>query len=177
MKAFLFIIATFIAVILQVSFLSHFEILRAAPNLLLVCVISWLVLKDFKASFFWGILGGGFVDLFSGSFFGINMISLLIILIIVYFLINNFINSDDIYSRLGLVSLSTIIYELFIVLLSFLAGIFRITEYSRFVTSDLLYAILGGIILNSVLMILFYKFIKGFHNFILRYEERIKTKT
>lgn len=177
MKFILYTVLVFLVIILQVSFLSHFELLHATPNLLLVCIISWLVLKNYKASLFFAILGGSMADLFSNSFFGINMISLLIILILIYYLIHNFINSDDIYSRLGLLSFSTIVYELLIFLLSFLAGIFKVTEFSKFPMADLIFIFLGGIILNSVLMILLYKFIKGLHNFILHQEEKIKAKT
>jgi rod shape-determining protein MreD len=177
MKIFLFIVVIFLTVVLQISFLSNFEILRAIPNLLLVFIITWNILKNYKNGFFWAMLGGALVDLFSNSLFGINMLSLLITSLFVYLLINNFINSDDIYSRIGLISIATLSYELLFVLFSFLAKIFRLTNYSNFITMDLFYTVFGSIILNSVLMMLLYKFIKLFHNFILRYEERIKART
>ncbi len=63
----------------------------------------------------WWAIGLGFIlDNFSFSIFGIHIISLILFAIIANFLLVHFFTNRSLYSYLALISLSTIIYEIFI---------------------------------------------------------------
>lgn len=175
MVFFLFIILVLLLSILQASFFPHFELLSTIPNLILVFITSWCVLKNYKYGLLSAVLGGFLLDLFSSTFFGINMISLTITMIVTYLIITNFIDINNVYSRIGIITFSTVFNYLFILLLFFILGFFNL----EFI--DYLYPlwkkIVGGIFLNVALMFLFYRFVNYFRDFSVRYDDRIKAKT
>lgn len=161
--------------ILQVSLLSQFRLLQAAPNLILVAIISWCILKEYKNAFIWAIGSGFILDLFSDIFFGFYMVSFLLTALIVYYLIYRFVNIDTIYSRIGIIVLATVISNLilavFFIILSFLK-----LEYTQYLRS-LGHIVSGEIILNIILILLVYNLVKKFQEFIIIYKERVKIKT
>ena len=80
-KILILIIIFYFLALIQTSFLIHFNILGTVPNLILilVCLLSFFE----KPKEYWGIfgalLGGFFLDIFSNSFMGLAIISLLIV--------------------------------------------------------------------------------------------------
>ena len=67
----LFLFFTTLTSILQVTFLPALEVWGAVPNLLLVVVLSWVILGEYKVAAWWAFLGGFLVDLYSGITFGL----------------------------------------------------------------------------------------------------------
>lgn len=175
MIPFLHTFLIFLIVIFQVSFLSQFSFLQATPNLLLVIIISWSVLKDYKNSFIWALGGGILLDLFSDNYFGFYTISLLLIVLLVYYLVSRFINIDNIYSRIGIISIATLISNLSLALFFLILSFLKL-EYTEYLKS-LWPLILGEMILNIIFIILFYNLVKKLQEFVLHYKERIKVKT
>lgn len=173
---FLFTILIFLSVIFQVSFLSHFSLFQATPNLILVFIASWCILKDYKNALLWAVSCGFLLDIFSSAFFGFNMICLLVTSFVTYFLVIRFVNiSDSIYSRIGIIVFITLFQNVFLAVFFVTLKIFRLEfiEYLRFLWQ----VVLGEIVLNIILILLFYNFIKAVKEFTLRYKERIKAKT
>ncbi len=175
MVLFLLTLLISLLAILQASFLPHFELLGSVPNLMLVFVISWCILKNYKNGLYGAVLGGFLLDLFSSTFFGINMISLIITMIIIYLIISHFVDMNNIYTRIGIITLATLFYYLLIFLIFFILKFVDL----KFVgyLQPLWYKILGGIVLNIILMFLFYRFVNFFRDFSIRYNDRIKAKT
>lgn len=175
MILFLFTILVLLLSVLQASFLPHFELLGSVPNLMLVFIISWCILKNYRNGLLGAVLGGFLLDLFSSTFFGINMISLTATMIIIYLVIFNFIDMNNVYTRVGIIALSTLFYYLFILLTFFILGFFdlKFIEYLY----PLWKKIIGGIVLNIILMFLFYRFVNFFRDFSIRYNDRLKAKT
>jgi len=175
MILFLFITLVLLLTVLQTSFLPHFELLGSVPNLILVFIVSWCILKNYKNGLFSAVLGGFLLDLFSSTFFGINMISLTVTMIVTYLVISNFVDMNNIYTRIGMISLATLFYYLFILLIFFILEFFdlKLIGYLQ----PLWQKILGGIVLNIILMFLFYRFVNFFRDFSTRYNDRIKAKT
>lgn len=171
----LFIIIILLLSIIQASFLPHFELLSSVPNLMLVFVISWCILKNYKNGLLGAILGGFFLDLFSSTFFGINMVSLTITMIITYLIIINFVDMNNIYSRIGIITFATLFYHLLVLTLFFVLGFFDL-EFMGYL-QPLWKKILGGVLLNIILIFLFYRFVNFFYDFSIRYNEKIKAKT
>lgn len=174
MRFFLFIVLIFLSVVLQVSFFSHLELFNAIPNLILVSVVIWCILKKYRVGFLWAILGGALLDLYSSSFFGVHMISLLVTCLVVYFLVINFINIDSFYSRGGIIIFSTVFYRAILIIFYVILRVFKV-DFADYLVPTL-GMVLGEILLNTVLMVLFYRFIRAVNEFVLRYEERIKSK-
>ncbi len=81
-KKILLLIAVFyILVLLQSSFLVHFNIFGVVPNLvlILVCLLSFFEKPNEYRGIFGAVIGGFFLDIFSNSFIGISIIILVVI--------------------------------------------------------------------------------------------------
>lgn len=68
-------------VLIQGGFLIHFNILGKIPNLVLIFLFIFLFLEEPRSNFgfFSALLAGFFLDLYSGNFFGQNILILLIL--------------------------------------------------------------------------------------------------
>jgi len=65
-------------VLIQTSFLVHFTIFNAVPNLVLISVIIWNFLEK-RRNYFGvinGLIGGFFLDIFSGRLIGFYVLIL-----------------------------------------------------------------------------------------------------
>jgi len=83
MFALLSFLIFFLATSLQLTLIPRWAILGSMPNLLLVLIILWSTLFGFKRSFWLAILFGFLLDTFSGKYFGLFTLSLLIIAFLV----------------------------------------------------------------------------------------------
>ena len=63
--------------IFQSSVLPHMSIGGIRPDLMIVFVISWSLLRGVEAGLMWAFIGGIFIDLLSNAPFGLATISLL----------------------------------------------------------------------------------------------------
>ncbi len=82
MRNFLILIILFyILILIQISFLAHFNIFRILPNIILLLVILINVFQKTAQSFGWtsAIIGGFYLDIFSSGLFGTQIIILLLL--------------------------------------------------------------------------------------------------
>ncbi|MEW6407209.1 MAG: rod shape-determining protein MreD [Patescibacteria group bacterium] len=173
MKYFLSFLIILFAVILQVSFLPHFKIYNVIPNLFLLILASWAILRQHREAYIWGFFGGLFLDLNSQILFGVNTLSFLVSALAIFFIIKNFVNVNNLVSKIILIFLASIFYKFVSLAFLILAGFFRLYSWFQ-LSKNFIYLIIIEIILNIILIFLVYPFIRGFHHFILRYEERRK---
>ncbi len=77
-KILISIIVFYFLVLIQTSFLVHFTVFDAVPNLVLISVIIWNFLEKRKNYFgvINGLIGGFFLDIFSGRFIGFYILIL-----------------------------------------------------------------------------------------------------
>lgn len=116
-KFLLLILVFYLLSLFQESFLPHFSISGVTPNLvlILVCLLTFFEERHKHYGLFWVLIAGFFLDIFSKSYFGLSIFSLLLI----YFFIKKSLrllkeipkNYSVIYFIL-LVVLSVVIYEL-----------------------------------------------------------------
>lgn len=66
-----------VAAIIQTSILPRFPIFGLIPNLMLLIVVSWSILRGPNHGMGWAVIGGLALDLASGSLIGITSVSLL----------------------------------------------------------------------------------------------------
>ena len=126
------ILSFFIAALLQVSFVSYFNIMGLVPNLIFILFFILFFFSKKEESFFISLIAGFFLDiispsylLFSRQIFGISVIALSL----VYFfqkLIIYFFKKDDskylIFYFLPLFSLNFILYNAILYLFSIIFG-------------------------------------------------------
>lgn len=61
----------------QATVAPHLIILGARPDLMLLTVVSWSVLRGVREGVVWGFVGGLCLDLFSGASFGLSALVLM----------------------------------------------------------------------------------------------------
>ncbi len=77
-KILISIIVFYFLVLLQTSFLVHFTVFGAVPNIVLILVIAWNVLEK-KRNYFGianALIAGFFLDIFSNHFIGFYILIL-----------------------------------------------------------------------------------------------------
>lgn len=159
-KIVFFILLSLISVSVQISLLPALAISRAIPNLILVVAISWLLLGDYKTGF-WLLFGSGLLlDLFLGSFFGVTTFVMLLTYIFAYFLEQNFLNSGEKYSKLIIMMLTTVVYNLIYWVAMEASKLLRLSPFNSLVDYNFFASILIQIVLNIILLFFAYRLFK-----------------
>jgi rod shape-determining protein MreD len=78
MNPYLVILGLGLVALVQVSALPAFAIGSVAPDLMLVIVVSWALLRDLRSAMGWALAGGLALDLLAGSPFGMYTLGLLV---------------------------------------------------------------------------------------------------
>lgn len=63
----------------QVSLLPHLTIVGVRPDLMLLVIISWSLLRGTAEGMLWGFVGGVCLDFLSGAPFGVSTLALLVV--------------------------------------------------------------------------------------------------
>lgn len=64
--------------LIQATVMPHLTLWGVKPDLMLLVVISWSLLRGTREGIVWGFIGGLCLDLFSGAPFGLSALALLI---------------------------------------------------------------------------------------------------
>jgi len=82
-KILISIIVFYFLVLIQTSFLVHFNILGIVPNLVLISVVLWNLFEKSKNYFglYVALIGGFFLDIFSNYFIGFYILILFTLVI------------------------------------------------------------------------------------------------
>lgn len=64
--------------LIQSTVMPHLTLWGVKPDLMLLVVISWSLLRGAREGIVWGFIGGFCLDLFSGTPFGLSALALLI---------------------------------------------------------------------------------------------------
>ncbi|MDX9892962.1 MAG: hypothetical protein RB292_00920 [Patescibacteria group bacterium] len=111
--------------IIQVSFLTTWPFPVNSFNLILSLVVFLVVIVNYHQALWLAFGAGLFLEIYSSSFFGVIVISLLILAMAVNFLFNNFFTNRSSYSLIILGILGTLIYNLLTTAMDFLVNLFR----------------------------------------------------
>lgn len=65
--------------LIQSTVMPHLTLWDVKPDLVLLVVISWSLLRGTREGIIWGFIGGLCLDLFSGAPFGLSALALLIV--------------------------------------------------------------------------------------------------
>ncbi len=123
-KILLSVIIIFILIIFQTSLYPYLEVGNAFPNLILILVLVLSILKGYKKSLAWIIIGGLFLDIFSfNNPIGISILGLFLIGYLAYFFSQNIFKKSGIFPIILIAISGTLIYRLVLILVLFIAGI------------------------------------------------------
>ena len=79
MNPYLTVAALVLTAMLQSTVMPRVMVLGVHPDLMLLVVVSWSLLRGAQEGMLWALLGGIAVDLFSGAPFGVYTLSLLVV--------------------------------------------------------------------------------------------------
>lgn len=69
--------------LLQSSLLPHFSIIGAHPDLVLLAVVSWTLLRGLTEGLTWAFVGGLWLEALSGAPFGLSLLALVLVAFLV----------------------------------------------------------------------------------------------
>lgn len=99
-RALIIILLFYFFAVLQNSFLAHFNIFGAVPNVLFIFFFLLIFFEGQKSYYqiiSWSVVAGFFLDIFSPSYFGVSIIVLLLIGILTKKIINFLKEKKDKY--------------------------------------------------------------------------------
>jgi rod shape-determining protein MreD len=142
--------------LLQATVMPHIRVLGVHPDLVLMAVVAWSVLRGSQEGMVWALIGGVVMDLFSAAPFGISTLALLIIGFVSGLGQASFFRIDLLVPIVVIVP-ATLVYQLCIAgLLSLLTGASGWgTRFAQI--------ILPSILVNSVGMTLVYALVRLVH--------------
>ena len=117
-RALITILLFYFFAVLQNSFLAHFNILGAVPNILFIfffLLIFFEGQKSYCQIISWSVVAGFFLDIFSSSYFGASITALLLIGVLTKKIINSLKEKQDEYPVVYFIPLFLgffIIYEI-----------------------------------------------------------------
>lgn len=104
----------FLASLLQTTFLLHFPIFNATPNLVLAALMVLWYNNALRLE--WAIFGGLMLDLFSGTMIGVNIFIFAAVWLIMKIINSKIVNNSPIVFSLSLFFLTIIFNALFIII-------------------------------------------------------------
>lgn len=137
------------AAIVQSTLVPHISFVGAKPNLVLLVVISWSLFTGAKEGIVWGFIGGFFLDLLSGSPFGLSTLAMLLVSYLTGLQARNIFRSN-ITLPLATIFFATIMYDVVFLILLRLTG--RPVAWG----DSLIWITLPATLLNTLLMPLVY---------------------
>lgn len=78
MNPYLVILGLALVALVQISTVPAFAVGSVVPDLMLVIVVSWALLRGLRSALAWALVGGLCLDLLSGSPFGMYTLGLLV---------------------------------------------------------------------------------------------------
>jgi len=106
----------------QSTLMPHFTALGVKPDLMLLFVLGWGMIRGFREAILWGALGGGLLDLFSGAPFGINLLVLASVAFLTALSETKVLENSLLLGALVTLMGTLIYYSLFLLLLQILGN-------------------------------------------------------
>lgn len=114
LKIFAYLVSIIVIALVQISFISALPGWLDGFNVILLLLLFMIGLQNFEIALWWAFGLGLVLDFFSFSFFGAYTLSLLIVVVLIQFLLKNFITNRSLYSFLTACFFALFFYELFI---------------------------------------------------------------
>jgi rod shape-determining protein MreD len=96
--------------VLQSTILSHIRLLDGRPDAVLIAVVGWSIAGRTNQAMVWGLIGGAFLDLYSGVPFGSTSVALVIVAYLVSFPEGRFWESH-VVMPLGIMLVASVVFH------------------------------------------------------------------
>lgn len=120
------VVVVFILAILflQIGILPHLNVLGVYPNLILVSILASSILRGWKKTLSWVIVGGLFLDFYSlNNILGISVIFLLVASYLSYILSQNTFKKTTFFSLVSVFLITVFVYNVLLILFFKIFGI------------------------------------------------------
>jgi len=107
--------------ILQSSVVAHLELLNGRPDLVLLAVIAWSLAGRPVEAMVWGLIGGAFLDTFSGQPMGTTSMALVLIAYLASWLEGRFWEAH-LFMTFGVTLSASLLFYLIMLAVLLLAG-------------------------------------------------------
>jgi rod shape-determining protein MreD len=67
----------------QATFSSYMKVNGLHPDLVLILVISWTILRSFEEGLTWALIGGMALDFISGTPFGVSSLAMVLVVVVI----------------------------------------------------------------------------------------------
>jgi hypothetical protein len=110
-RTIIFIIATILLALVQISFLNSFDVIRQYSHLVLVVAVFITTTIGYRRGFLFTAVAGLTLDCYSSFGFGAITISMLLPIIAIYYLFRTWLAHKSFYSIALVMLVSTLIYS------------------------------------------------------------------
>jgi len=139
-----------IVALLQVTALPAFKVLGVKPELMLLTVLAWSLVRGVEEGLVWAFVGGGLLDLFSGGPFGASTLALLAASFIAR-LTEGAVTRTGFLMPMGMALLGTLLYQALFLL------VIQVTRGGVSWDDSLFRVTLPSLVINALLMpVIFY---------------------
>ncbi len=143
-------------VVLQVSVISQYVILKNYFNIFILFIIFLLLSNNFRFYVIYTLVMGLVADVYSGLGFGILTLSLLTCALIAYILYINFFSHRAGLTLIVLIGIMSATYLLSIGFYSFIFYALNVNQYVVYINNGFIFKLLGQIIINSIVFMALY---------------------
>lgn len=152
MKIFFYILLIILANIFQISFLFHFDFLKNI-NLILI-IIVFTTITNYPLALIGAIIGGFLLDIYSNFQFGFTIISLILTVIIIKNIFNNYFSKHHLLTYPAIGSISVLSYNFILAILINFFYLIKINEFNFVLDKIYLINLIWQIILSVLCIIL-----------------------
>lgn len=168
MKRFFLVFILVLSLFLEVGFFTNLKIFGVVPNIFLMLLIALSFIIPEEELLYAAFFGSLFLDLFSSSYFGFQTIIILFIIFIVMLASYFIFSTVNVFLLIILATISTVFFEVLSSLALVTSGInLNIIYYLQ-------HFLVSKIIINSILILLFYFFASSIWEKISKLERRVK---
>ncbi|MBN1640556.1 MAG: rod shape-determining protein MreD [Anaerolineae bacterium] len=147
----------FALALLQSTVMPRIAILGVQPDLVLMAVTSWSILRGPEEGMLWALVGGVVMDLFSGAPFGVSTLALLAVSFVSGFGPRNVLRLD-ILLPIAIIPLATLLYQLITL------GLLSMLGWQTSWAESLRHIVLPSLLVNSLGMPIVYLLVRRLHH-------------
>jgi rod shape-determining protein MreD len=150
-----FLLLTALA-LLQSTLLPHLQVLGVQPDLVLLTVVAWSLLRGAEEGMLWALIGGLALDTLSSARVGTNTLPLLLIGFLAGLWQRGIVRQDVLVPFLA-IPVATIVYQ------SGMVALLKLLGWPGTWSASLRHAILPTTLVNTLLMPVVYVLIRWIH--------------
>jgi rod shape-determining protein MreD len=165
MNAYLSFLILSVLAVLQSTLLPHLKVLGVQPDLVLLVIVAWSLLRGAEEGMLWALIGGVALDILSSARLGTNTLPLLLISFLTGLWQRGLVRQEVLVPFLA-IPVATIVYQ------SLMVALLKLLGWPGTWSASFRYAILPTTLVNTLLMPVVYVLMRWIHR--RTYDENIE---